>query len=125
MTQETLEPLDDLYDKFGLKSTATSDEIKKAYRKAALINHPDKQDPNATQQEKDAATEAFQKISHYYSILSDPIKRKRYDQTGRIDGLDLDPSFASWTDYFEAIFEKLTEEAIVAYEKQYRCMYFL
>ena len=65
-----------LYDIIGVEPTATDEEIKKAYRKKAMILHPDrnKDDPQAN--------EKFQQLSEAYEILKDPEKRKRYDMFG-------------------------------------------
>ncbi|KAI0166989.1 DnaJ-domain-containing protein [Hypoxylon sp. FL1284] len=71
MVQETK-----LYDQLSVKPDATQDEIKKAYRKAALKWHPDKNKDNP------AAAEKFKDCSQAYEILSDPEKRKTYDQYG-------------------------------------------
>eukprot|EP00392_Amoebophrya_sp_AT5.2_P014830 g14994.t1 len=59
--------------------------IKKAYRKLALKWHPDK-----NVDRKEEATAAFQKISNAYQVLSDPEKKKYYDDTGRILGAEDD-----------------------------------
>lgn len=65
----------ELYDVLGVTSSASEDEIKKAYRKLAFKYHPDRN--------KDAgAEEMFKKITHANEILSDADKRKIYDQFG-------------------------------------------
>ncbi|MCJ1421344.1 hypothetical protein MMC32_007707 [Xylographa parallela] len=65
-----------LYDALGISPTSTQDEIKKGYRKSALKWHPDKNKDNPT------AIEKFKEVSQAYEILSDPEKRKVYDQYG-------------------------------------------
>ncbi|KAK9433095.1 hypothetical protein V1505DRAFT_338346 [Lipomyces doorenjongii] len=73
MAEET-----DLYEILGVKRTATSVEIKKAYHKAALSSHPDKAKP----EEREEAEVRFKVISQAYEILSDEDKRRDYDQYG-------------------------------------------
>ncbi|KAL8810514.1 MAG: hypothetical protein Q9200_002527 [Gallowayella weberi] len=65
-----------LYNTLGVQPSATQDEIKKAYKKAALKHHPDKNKDNPSSAEK------FKECSEAYEILSDPEKRKVYDQIG-------------------------------------------
>ncbi|KAI9888721.1 MAG: hypothetical protein M1814_006490 [Vezdaea aestivalis] len=65
-----------LYDELSIKPEATQEEIKKAYRKAALKHHPDKN------KDKPDAADKFKDVSQAYEILSDPEKRKIYDQYG-------------------------------------------
>ncbi|KAJ3681844.1 hypothetical protein LUZ60_014417 [Juncus effusus] len=60
------------YEVLGVPKTASQDELKKAYKKAAIKNHPDKGgDP-----------EKFKELAHAYEILSDPEKREVYDEYG-------------------------------------------
>lgn len=63
----------DYYYILGLKQTATTDEIKKAYRKLSLKFHPDKNDGD------DFYTERFKEIQEAYETLVDSSKRKSYD----------------------------------------------
>lgn len=65
-----------LYDALAIKPDASQDEIKKGYRKQALKWHPDKNKNNSE------AAEKFKEVSQAYEILSDPEKRKTYDQYG-------------------------------------------
>lgn len=65
----------DYYEVIGVNKTASADEIKSQYRKLALKFHPDRN------KSSDAA-EHFKEISEAYAILSDPKKRKVYDQYG-------------------------------------------
>lgn len=65
----------DFYDVLGVTKTATLEEIKKAYRKAASTHHPDvNSDPEATNR--------FREIQEAYETLSDPEKKRIYDSGG-------------------------------------------
>ena len=66
------------YDILGVSRTASQDEIKKAFRKLAMENHPDKFQ-NCSQEEIDRRTKIFQKISNAYDILGNAKKRQEYD----------------------------------------------
>lgn len=67
----------DYYEVLGIKKNASADEIKKAYRKLARKHHPDL-NPNDS-----AANKKFQQLNEANEVLSDPEKRKKYDQYGK------------------------------------------
>lgn len=67
---------DDYYKILGVEKNADTEEIKKAYRKLALKYHPDRNPNNPVAEEK------FKNISEAYAVLSDPGKRKQYDNFG-------------------------------------------
>lgn len=66
----------DYYKILGVNKNASPDEIKKAYRKLAVKYHPDKNKDNK------AAEEKFKAVNEAHEVLSDPEKRKKYDQLG-------------------------------------------
>ncbi|KAK3731520.1 hypothetical protein QZH41_008543 [Actinostola sp. cb2023] len=71
----------DFYDILDVPKSATEQDIKKAYRRLALIWHPDKNPNN-----KEEAEEKFKEISEAYEVLSDQKRRDIYNRYGR-DGL--------------------------------------
>ena len=67
---------EDFYDILGVSKGASSNEIKKAYRKKAIEFHPDKNPGDK------AAEVNFKKAAEAYEVLSDPQKKTQYDQYG-------------------------------------------
>src|SRR3989304_2497523 len=71
---------EDYYQVLGVDRNTSGEEIKKAYRKLAMKYHPDRNPGNKE------AEQIFKKAAEAYGVLSDPDKKRRYDQYG-IDGL--------------------------------------
>jgi molecular chaperone DnaJ len=94
----------DLYQILGVSRDASADDIKSAYRKLAKQYHPDVNPGDPTAEEK------FKEVSAAYDVLSDPAKRARYDQTGRVEEPMGGPGAADFFqnvgfgDLFEAFF---------------------
>ncbi|KAF4982299.1 hypothetical protein FZEAL_2048 [Fusarium zealandicum] len=110
-------PTIDPYEVLGLERTATPDQIKSAYRKAALKNHPDK----VAQDQKVKAHEKFQAIAFAYAVLSDPARRKRYDTTGSTAESIVDSEGFNWSDYYrEQYKESVSGDAIEKFAKKYK-----
>ena len=66
----------DYYKTLGVPRTASADELKKSFRKLARQYHPD------VAKDKKKAEEKFKEINEAYEVLSDPAKRKKYDELG-------------------------------------------
>ncbi|KAF3061442.1 DnaJ like protein subfamily C member 9 [Daldinia childiae] len=110
-------PTIDPYEVLGLERTADEGQIKSAYRKLALKNHPDK----VPDDQKQKAHEAFQSIAFAYAVLSDPARRKRYDETGSTSESIVDSDGFSWSDFYrEQYRDTVTADAIEKFAKQYK-----
>lgn len=85
------------YEALDVAPDATEIEIKKAYRKAAIRLHPDKNPDDPTAHEK------FQAVGEAYQVLSDPELRKQYDKLGK-EGAKPDSGFEDPSEFFTMIF---------------------
>ena len=90
----------DLYAVLKITNEATSDAIKKSYRRLALIYHPDKHATSSYQAKADASVK-FQQIGFAYAVLNDETRRARYDKTGKTDeGFELGEDGCEGSDVF-------------------------
>ena len=103
-----------LYEILNVEKTASAPEIKRAYHKAALRLHPDK-NPSP-----DAAAK-FQTLQKVYGVLGDEEKRKVYDETGRTEDAELSgDSFKNLYEYYRGLYRKVTEDDVDAFFRTYR-----
>lgn len=75
----------DFYQILGIDRNASDKEISKAFKKKAILYHPDKW-TNKSEKEQKEAEEKFKEINEAYSVLSDPKKKQQYDMFGSVDG---------------------------------------
>lgn len=107
-----------LYEALGLPATATAGEVRKAYFRLSLLVHPDRNpdDPDATKR--------FQSLQKIYGVLSDPEKRRLYDETGITDADDPDAfsedRCASLRAFYRARFKPVTRDAIDDFKRDYQ-----
>ena len=107
----------DPYEILGVDKDASPILIKKTYKKLCLKHHPDKIKQLNQEDQPEAASEEelFTKIQFSYSILSDPVKRNRYDTLGSLsefnDDYEDDDGF-DWKEYFQSMNERITVEMI-------------
>lgn len=94
----------DYYEILGVSRNASTDEIKKAFRRLAMQYHPDRN-------KDDGAEARFKQVSEAYEVLSDPQKRSAYDRFGHagLQGFDMGrgfegADFGGFGDIFEAFF---------------------
>src|SRR5688572_1609715 len=95
----------DYYEVLGVARDASAEDIKSAYRKAALQHHPDR-NPGVHEAEM-----RFKEAAEAYAVLADPEKRARYDRFGHegvASGGGFDPAaFADFEDLFGGLFGEL------------------
>ena len=110
----------DLYAVLKLTNAASADDIRKAYRKLAMLHHPDKH-ANASPDRRDAEARTFQQVGFAYAVLSDDKRRARFDSTGRTDDtFELAPGDDGWTAYFAELFDNVTREKLDEMKKEYQ-----
>lgn len=73
----------DYYSTLGLSNNASADEIKKAYRKLAMLYHPDR-----NRDKEEWANNKFKEINEAFRVLGDPENRKKYDNFGTVENID-------------------------------------
>ncbi|KAK4692375.1 hypothetical protein P7C71_g4815, partial [Lecanoromycetidae sp. Uapishka_2] len=106
------------YEALEIETTATSAEVKSAYKKLALRHHPDKVHPDV----RNAANVKFQEIAFAYAILSDERRRKRYDTTGNTsESLHLEDDDFNWNDFFRAQWsDHVTGKTLKTFKDKYQ-----
>ncbi|XP_043281990.1 dnaJ homolog subfamily C member 7 isoform X2 [Venturia canescens] len=89
----------DYYKILGISKTASTDDIKRAYKKRALVHHPDRH-ANASEAEQKAEEKKFKEIGEAYTILSDPKKRSCYDDGQSYDDINTDADCETFAAFF-------------------------
>ena len=113
----------DLYAVLALKSDASQEDIRKSYRKLALLCHPDKH-VNSFEHERAHALKRFQQIGFAYAVLSDEKRRKKYDWTGFAGEGLIDPDDdGGWDAYFQDLFDRVTRGRLDEMKKEYQGSY--
>jgi len=67
------------YDLLHIERSASTEQIRTAYKKESLRTHPDRLPPTSTPAERKSSTERFQAVADAYYVLSDPVRRGDYD----------------------------------------------
>ncbi|SJX64580.1 related to DnaJ protein [Sporisorium reilianum f. sp. reilianum] len=113
----------DLYGTLGVAKEATQDEIKKAYKKLALKFHPDKVLSNAASAGGQDAIQQFQKIGFAYAVLSDDVRRRKFDNTGSTKELMVGEGDADfdWNEYFKQLWTgEVSRQTLDDFKKKYQ-----
>ncbi|GAB0092815.1 J domain-containing protein [Sergentomyia squamirostris] len=105
----------DVYKLLEINKDTPEKDVKKAYYKLSLKVHPDR----VPDDEKAEATEKFKVLAKLHAVLSDPDKKKLYDENGIIDDEDDDGKLSSWIEMWRTIFKPISDEDIGNYQKNY------
>ncbi|KTF92142.1 hypothetical protein cypCar_00036029 [Cyprinus carpio] len=92
----------DYYKVLGVEKNATEDEIKKAYRKRALMHHPDRHSGASAEVQKEEEKK-FKEVGEAFTVLSDPKKKSRYDSGHDLEDDDMNMDFDA-NNIFKAFF---------------------
>ncbi|KAF9967827.1 hypothetical protein BGZ65_012899, partial [Modicella reniformis] len=123
------DPVTSLYECLNITKEADQATIKKAYYKLALAHHPDKQSHTSSESDREQATARFQRLGFAYAVLSDPERRKIFDETGEVseDSLSVpgssssSSSTATWDAYFRELWSGIVNESTIKeFEQTYR-----
>ncbi|XP_043530879.1 dnaJ homolog subfamily C member 7 isoform X2 [Chiloscyllium plagiosum] len=93
----------DYYKILGVDKSASEDEIKKAYRKRALMHHPDRHSSASPEVQKEEEKK-FKEVGEAFSILSDPKKKARYDSGQDLDDDGMNSGDFDANNIFKAFF---------------------
>eukprot|EP01134_Creolimax_fragrantissima_P004460 CFRG4460T1 len=113
----------DLYEVLQVKDhQCPESKIKTAYYKLARLYHPDKCTSDR-KEDKTLQTVKFQLLGKVYTILSDKDRRTSYNETGVVDDDEQETQMdgdVDWNEYFNAIFNKVSTEAILKATREYQ-----
>ncbi|SPO47610.1 related to DnaJ protein [Moesziomyces antarcticus] len=113
----------DLYGTLGVDKDATQEQIKKAYKKLALKFHPDKVLSSASSGGAEDAIQQFQKIGFAYAVLSDEVRRRKFDNTGSTAELMFGEGDADfdWNDYFKQLWTgEVSRQTLDDFKRKYQ-----
>lgn len=96
-----------LYEELGVPKDASPEAVKRAYRKRAQQTHPDKEG---------GSEEEFKAVNRAYVVLSDPTKRKRYDETGDLGEGPITSAAQMATQALASVLFQVLEHEDVDYE---------
>lgn len=99
------------YEILNIDKSSSEDEVRRAYRRLALVHHPDRAGGDA---------EKFKALSVVHSILSDSGKREIYDADGTIDDECNDESYNDSYEYFRKLFPALTVTKLEEFAATYK-----